>query len=220
MPVNPEAARLLVLGEEREDYHDFRRLAPVYRSFLKDHAGEMILSSDADALLPENIKDFDLILFFGHGENLTIPQHSGLQAAVLGSPWGRTGRPKGLLAIHGAAVYPNSQDDYSRMIGARFLAHPELGPSFSCSPKDHPVLEGIHSFEIIDELYLMDYTSPFQTLLSTTYQGFEVPLAWVKAWGRGKVFYCALGHDRDQISHPSFQKLLLNALHWARPEGF
>jgi type 1 glutamine amidotransferase len=67
-----------------------------------------------------------------------------------------------------------------------------------------------------EELYLMETYGHFDLLLSTYFKGFERPIAWVKPYGHGRVFYTALGHDQVQTENPNFQRMLINAVRWAK----
>jgi hypothetical protein len=42
-----------------------------------------------------------------------------------------------------------------------------------------------------------------------------MPVAWKRQWGKGRVFYCALGHTLDVLEQPSITTLLSRALLWA-----
>ena len=41
------------------------------------------------------------------------------------------------------------------------------------------------------------------------------PLAWARQWGRGRVFYTALGHREDVWSAPWFRDHLKGGIEWA-----
>ena len=41
------------------------------------------------------------------------------------------------------------------------------------------------------------------------------PLAWTRSYGRGRVFYTALGHDDAVWRDPRYQRLLLNGILWS-----
>jgi type 1 glutamine amidotransferase len=46
-----------------------------------------------------------------------------------------------------------------------------------------------------------------------------MPVAWVKPWGKGRVFYLALGHDPAACEHEMFRLMLQRGTAWAaRPE--
>lgn len=42
----------------------------------------------------------------------------------------------------------------------------------------------------------------------------DFPLAWAKMFGKGKVFYCALGHDRTTWDIPDLQRIYFEAIKW------
>jgi nicotinamidase-related amidase/type 1 glutamine amidotransferase len=86
--------------------------------------------------------------------------------------------------------------------------------------KDHPILTGMRSdeFTVGGALYKVSPVNAKATvLLSGRIEGqAEEPLAWTftRADG-GRSFYTSLGYKTDFESNPDFQRLLLNALHWA-----
>jgi len=44
----------------------------------------------------------------------------------------------------------------------------------------------------------------------------EMPVAWTKFWGLGRVFYCSLGHHDDVFDKsPSAQLLMERGMLWA-----
>ena len=44
----------------------------------------------------------------------------------------------------------------------------------------------------------------------------DMPVAWTKYWGLGRVFYCSLGHHDDVFDHsPTAQTLMLRGMLWA-----
>ena len=70
-------------------------------------------------------------------------------------------------------------------------------------------------FTMPEELYLMDYLSHFDTVLITEFNSFKLPIAWVKPYGHGRVFYTALGHGKDQHENAHFQQMVVNGIRWA-----
>jgi hypothetical protein len=176
------------------------------------------VTTDAAAFEPARIAPFDVIAILASEGSLAPEHEEALLNAVIGSPWGDTGAPKGLLGIHGATVVTSASGAYQRMLGARFLAHPSLGPfSVEVEAADHPVMRGVGDFSTSDELYLMEQFAPFDVLFSAEFDGFRRPLAWVRPYGLGRVCYCALGHGTEQLEHESVQRILRNALDWLCP---
>jgi type 1 glutamine amidotransferase len=174
------------------------------------------LTEDLDFFLPQNIKKFQAIVCYTTGRELTSEQENGLLKAIIGSPWGETGESKTFIGIHGASTSFQNSKAYLRMLGARFLTHPPLGEeySFQIVKPDHPIMQGISDFTLIDELYLMEIYPPIETLIICDYRNFPRPIAWGKSYGLGKVFYTALGHGEKQIRNKIIQKMIINAINW------
>jgi type 1 glutamine amidotransferase len=42
-----------------------------------------------------------------------------------------------------------------------------------------------------------------------------MPVLWVKEWGKGRLFYNALGHNPDSCAAEIFQTLLVRGTVWA-----
>ena len=212
------AKRVLIFGDEGNPYHDFSIQGPWLARFAAEAGYEAELTTDPAAFEPARIAPFDVIAILASSGSLPPEHEQALLNAVIGSPWGDTGAPKGLLGIHGATVLTSASEAYQRMLGARFLAHPPLGPfSVKVEAADHPVMRGVGDFAISDELYLMEALAPFDVLLSAEFDGFRRPLAWVRPYGLGRVCYCALGHGTEQLKHESVRQILRNALDWLCP---
>jgi type 1 glutamine amidotransferase len=207
--------RILVFGGEENPYHDFSVQGPLLVRVAEEAGYEAEITTDPGAFEPARIAPFDVIAILASAGSLAHDHEEALLNAVIGSPWGDTGAPKGLLGIHGATVVGSASGAYQRMLGARFLAHPPLGPfSVTVDAPDHPVMRGVGDFETSDELYLMETLAPFDVLLSAEFDGFRRPLAWVRPYGLGRVCYCALGHGTEQLEHESVRRILRNALDW------
>jgi uncharacterized protein len=207
--------RVLIFGGEENPYHDFSVQGPWLASLAADAGYAAEVTTDPAAFEASRIAPFDVIAILASAGSLA-PEHEGaLLNAVIGSPWGDTGAPKGLLGIHGATVVESASGAYRRMLGARFLAHPPIGPfSVRVEAAGHPLMAGVSDFSTSDELYLMEELAPFDVLLSAEFDGFRRPLAWVRPYGLGRVCYCALGHGIEQLEHPSVRRILRNALDW------
>jgi uncharacterized protein len=206
--------KCLILGGADTEYHKFAEYSRTLSGLVTDAGAEAVCSEDCDALLAANLLDFDCVICCCSERTLHPDQEKSLLASIAGLDPGRTGEPKSFIGIHSASATFLNSDPYARMLGARFLSHPPQG-DFLISCLHDELTAGMADFRINDELYLMEYYPPFTTLLETVYQGFAVPLAWKKLYGRGRVFYLAAGHGREQISSSSVKKITGNALKWA-----
>jgi hypothetical protein len=43
----------------------------------------------------------------------------------------------------------------------------------------------------------------------------DVPLAWTRSYGKGRVFYSSLGHQPAAWSRPDLRRMWLEAVRWA-----
>lgn len=207
-----EKIRALVIGGDRRGYHKFPEIGPLFEEILSGSGSrgefDVTLTDDNNYFLAGRIRPFDIILCCSLNPVITDRQADGLLEAVIGGT--------GFLGVHAASASFVNKSAYPNMLGGRFLTHPPLDGPFIIRVKNHghPVLKDIADFEIADELYLMETYPPFETLLETEFQGFARPLAWVKPYGLGRVFYTSLGHGPAQMRNPAFRKIIRNAALW------
>lgn len=212
--------KILVIGGNKQEIHDFAAMGPIFKDFLEKEGFKPTLTQDLDMFLPDNIKDFDVILCSTTGRELNSQQEKGLLNAIIGASWSNTGNPKGFIGVHGASCSFLSSEAYLRMLGGRFLTHPPLenAYNFVVQNVDHPIMKKIENFLMIDELYLLEIYPPLEILLSCDFNGFPRPIAWVKPYGLGRVFYLALGHGVEQIRSEVFKRIIINSVYWTISE--
>jgi type 1 glutamine amidotransferase len=121
------------------------------------------------------------------------------------------------------------------LIGGQFVAHPPGWPDnlqpkedyidydvTICQP-DHPLVEGIKSFRITSEQYYM-LTDPSNNVLATTtfsgdnlwwIEGTVIPVTWTRRWDKGRVFYCSIGHELDDLKVPQVTEMIRRGAIWA-----
>ncbi|MCX7821717.1 MAG: ThuA domain-containing protein [Brevinematales bacterium] len=196
--------KILFLGGG--NYHPIEEMF-VFREILKNINVDIIFTEDNNSLLKENIKNFDLIIFSKTDTTLTNEQSESLKEAIIGNPWGEFRTPKNFIGIHAASTTKNEW--FTRMLGGAFLTHPKIS-TIKIYKERSRLTENFKNFEIEDELYLMEYFPPFNSLLYTYYEEFKIPLAWIKNYGLGKVFYCALGHTGKTFENKNVIKLIQN----------
>jgi hypothetical protein len=84
--------------------------------------------------------------------------------------------------------------------------------------KNHPITKGLSDFEADDELYAkLEGDAPIHVLLSadSDWSKKTEPLAFVKEYGKGRVFYEAFGHDLKALENPAVKKLIAQGTEWA-----
>jgi type 1 glutamine amidotransferase len=93
----------------------------------------------------------------------------------------------------------------------------------------HPITDGIPDFEVVSEQYYL-HTDPGNTVLATTTfpnpkidgphvaNPCKMPQVWTKMYGKGRVFYNALGHHADVLEAQWPKELMRRGFLWAAKE--
>ena len=143
----------------------------------------------------------------------------------------------GLLAVHGgivnsAGLQTGNIPALEKLIGCRFIGHPNSTPVSVQPVKPHQVTEDVAFFCEIDEHYRIEITASDVDILLASYsppQG-EVckyaedpyhntpagiyPAGYVRTQGKGRICVLTPGHNLAVWRNLQFQKLLTNALRW------
>ena len=111
----------------------------------------------------------------------------------------------------GKVAAPDTMPVLSRLLGSQFVAHPPLMEfEVRVSDPTHPLVKGMESFRVTDEIYLSDLYGPNHVLLETRYNGKARgefvrrewfsdeprPVLYLHEHGAGAVLYLTLGHCR------------------------
>jgi type 1 glutamine amidotransferase len=139
---------------------------------------------------------------------------------------------KGLVVVHGAPTMLNNSVRYTEMVGGAFSYHP---PNQEVTVRTvdarHPLVtafQGKEPFIHSDEPYCFDGAYEklnFRPLLSMDTQGLRDPkgeagkkvryVAWIKRYGKGRVFYCSPSHFPESYTSPTLLRFLLDGLQYA-----
>lgn len=146
---------------------------------------------------------------------LTKEQSAGLCEAIRGGV--------GLGGIHGGMGDAFRGDlDYEWMVGGHFVGHPHVGDyTVRITDAASPITEGLPgSFVYQSEQYYLLVDPGVHVLADTVYEHegrrITMPVAWTKTWGKGRVFYNALGHQPDEFERfPEARRLTVRGLLWA-----
>lgn len=207
---------ILYLTGGDDKYHPFDQYSQVIEAFLIKAGCKVTVTRDHDYLLPGTVKDYDVIISLTTNFYLQKEHEDSLLKAIIGNPWGNTGKPKGFIGLHSATISYLNSPAFTQMIGAKLLTHPPLGSfHYQVANREHPVMQGVEDFTIESELYLMETYPPFEVLLTSEHLGFTRPIAWVKPYGKGRIFYCSIGHQPEEFQNDSVQKMIINAVKWS-----
>lgn len=175
----------------------------------------------ARQLTPAGLASFDAVVFANTSGNLGIPD--------LGAFLGWIAEGHGFAAMHSASDTYHDAPAYLEMLGNEFLNHgTETTVEAIVENNAHPASAPFGArFTVLDEIYRFtrNNRSDVMMLLSldryptdglpNAGQPADLPLAWARAHGRGRVFYTALGHREDVWQNPLYQQHVLGGIRWA-----
>jgi hypothetical protein len=185
---------------------------------------EVAWSEDVAEFTTDRLRRYAAVMFFTTGE---LPMNNAQKAALL--TFVRAGG--GFLGVHSATDTFYAWPDYRELIGGYFDEHPwHQAVRIEVPDPTNPLVSFLGtSLQIADEIYQirdfddrgsqvllrLDEASVDLTLGNVHPRPYGWPLAWTRAYGQGRVFYTALGHEEAVWRDPRYQRLLLNAILWA-----
>jgi len=179
-------------------------------------AFEAVVSRDPSVFKPESLRQFDAVFLNNTVGNLF--EDAALRQSLIEFVYGGGG----LMGVHGTSVaftrWPGAHEDWPEfglMLGARGASHLDANEQvfIKLDDPDHPVNQpfGGKGFEYRDEFFR--FHGPYsrqrvRVLLSMDMEKTPLPpgtkpfradndyaLAWVRHYGRGRVFYCTIAHN-------------------------
>jgi type 1 glutamine amidotransferase len=174
----------------------------------------------------KNLDYFDAIFFLGLRE---IPLRDDQKADLL-SFVKEDG--KGFIAAHAADNAFMSWPAFAEMMGSSYDGHPwgqVEGKIINEDPNFPAMKEFPSTFTFNDEMYQVSNFSRENTRVllrldptsvDLTHQGVhrtdgDFPQAWVRTYGKGRVFVCAFGHASAVWDRPDIQTMWREGIKWA-----
>ncbi len=199
--------RILFLGDNghHRPADRFRQI----QALLGARGIEITYTDNARDLNPQLLETFDGLIIYANIQELLPEQEAALLEFVSSG--------KGLIPLHCASYCFLNSTNYVALVGAQFLRHGTGVIRTTLAEREHPVLKGFRGFESWDETYVHHrHNEQDRTVLEyrVDEQGKE-PWTWVRAHGKGRVFYTAWGHDERTWGNPGFQNLLERGIRWA-----
>ena len=227
-PANPQGppARLLVVTHTAGFRHDSIPAAETALRQIGIDSGlfEATFCRTAaevqEQLTPAGLAGVDGVFFANTTGNLGIPD---LRAFL---DWIASG--KGFLGSHSASDTYHESQAYLEMLGGEFTTHGAIVEAeVKVADAGNPAVAHLApSFRIADEWYRLRLAGPGRNVLlrfdrnpadgvGTAGETADLPLAWQKSHGTGRVFYTALGHPAEVWADVRFRAHLREAIRWA-----
>jgi uncharacterized protein len=181
-------------------------------------AFDKALKESLDKLSPENLKQYDGVIFANTTGDLPLPDKQGF------IDWVKNGHA--FIAMHSGSDTFHHFRPYIEMLGGEFRTHgAQAGVECLVMDANHPATKPLGESFCLEqeEIYLIksfDRTQVHELLALDKHpndkkQFGHFPIAWCKDFGKGKVFYTSLGHRDEVWQNSRYQKHVLGGIKWA-----
>lgn len=200
------------------ELHEPEKGAHIVRDILEGEGFAVTVSDDYTALGGADVGSYDLIVPQITGGELDRENSIRFCTAIEAGT--------GLAAFHHGIATTFPGNARMRFLGGcTFATHPGDIITYRVDPKvkDDPIMAGIESFEHTSEQYFMHVDPSVHVLATTTFsgehaawkKGVAMPVVYKSNYGKGRVFYTALGHKPAELDNPSIMTILHRGLLWA-----
>lgn len=171
----------------------------------------------------ENLQNYDIVMFYTTG---MLPI-SEANLDYFFNTWLKQ-KGHGVIGFHSATDTFKEYEPFWDMIGGSFNGHPwgsRTTVTISVHEPDHPVMKPFgKEFQIRDEIYQYRHWQPekVRVLMSLDMANckpskpYHVPVAWVKSYGEGRVYYNNLGHNNETWTNKAFLESITAGVKWIR----
>lgn len=222
----PAAARrktaLIVWGGW--DGHQPKPCADVIAPWLAAKGFRVVVSDTLDIYTNKRkMRNVNLVVPIWTMGEISGDQWKGLRDAVL--------EGANVAGFHGGMCDAfRKNTEYQFMTGGQFVAHPGnvLPYRVDITEPSDPIVKGLKSFNVTSEQYYMHVDPGNEVLATTTFSGTQgncpwikgtvMPVVWKRRFGKGRIFYSALGHVADDFKVPEVFEILKRGMLWAAGE--
>ncbi len=202
--------------------HEPEQCAAIVAGMLREDGFQVYVESSTEAFADPAIRDLSLIVPIYTMSKIEKEEVANLTQAVENGV--------GLAGFHGGMCDAfRDSVDYQFMCGGQWVAHPGKIVDFwvDVARPDDPIMQGIARFPYRSEQYYMHVDPAIEILATTTFsgehawwiEGVVMPVAWKHRYGKGRVFYQALGHVAAEFEVPEMRTMLRRGMNWAAREG-
>lgn len=204
------------------DGHEPEKVAGLFESILEADGMVVEVHNTLDCLADaQHLRSLDLIV--------PIWTMSQIEEQLVINVSEAVARGTGIAGCHGG-MCDAFRDNvlWQFMTGGNWVAHPgDDGTEYTVNitDPDDPLTEGIEDFEVSTEQYYLHVDPAVKVLATTEFPNvhwyhssngvIDMPVAWTKRWGLGRVYYNALGHQANVIDDGPAFEMIRRGLIWA-----
>jgi type 1 glutamine amidotransferase len=205
------------------DGHEPKLTSKRFAALLENEGYQVKISDNLDCLANvEELMELDLIVACWTMGEINREYTKNISKAV--------GTGVGLAGCHGGMCDSFRNDvEWQFMTGGQWVSHPGgdgINYMVNVVRGSSPITEGIEDFPICSEHYYLHVDPAIEVLATTRFpvvpyyhmsnKAVDMPVAWTKYWGNGRVFYNSLGHHDDVFQNsPSAQEIMRRGMLWA-----
>lgn len=202
--------------------HEPDQVAEIFRKMLEAEGVACTVTDSLDLFDDaEALRALDLIVPVWTMSELTRERAVNVSEAVA--------RGTGIAGCHGGMcdAFRNNVL-WQFMTGANWVAHPGGdGVRYRVEMRDrhNPLIDGIPDFDVATEQYYLHVDPANHVLATTRFPAVtwfhsangrvDMPVAWTRAWGLGRVYYNALGHKASVVASGHAHEMLRRGMVWA-----
>lgn len=203
------------------DGHTPLETATLFKNILTDNGYSVTMTGDLAQLDDyDQIKEYDLFVPVWTMGEITSQQCDNVARAVADGA--------GMAGCHGGmcdAFRNNTQWQF--MTGSQWVAHPgnDKVTYKVCLKNDNEFTKGLSDFELTSEQYYLHVDPAVKVHATTVFEEMdaehsangkiEMPVVYTKKWGKGKIFYCSIGHTYRELEIEEVKTIMERGLIWA-----
>ena len=205
------------------DGHEPKLTSARFAGMLRKNGFEVEIFDTLDPLAdPDALMALDLMVFCWTMGEIKPEYTRNVSRAV--------GAGVGLAGCHGGMCDAFRNDtEWQFITGGQWVAHPGgdgVEYTVNICHGSSPITEGLEDFPVCSEHYYLHVDPAIEVLATTRFpvvqyyhcanKPVDMPVAWTKLWGNGRVFYTSLGHHDDVFEKsPSAAVLMERGMLWA-----
>lgn len=195
--------------------HDPAGVARLFEKQLQEHGIEVESTNSFECLKEYDLSQFNLIVPVWTLDTIDPGYIEPILEAV------RNG--VGLAGNHGIIDSFRHEAEFHLMLGGQWVSHFDFAVTTHEIHMDgipSPITAGLPTISVTTEQYYV-LVDPANEVLATMRvpDNVAMPVAWTKRYGKGRVFYCSLGHSVDILEHPDILTLVTRGMLWAAGYG-
>jgi type 1 glutamine amidotransferase len=198
--------------------HEPEQGAQIVAGLLRESGFNVYLETSTEAFADPALKDLSLIVPIMTMSKIEKEELANLTACVKSGV--------GLAGYHGGMGDAfRDAPEYQFMCGGQWVAHPGgvIDYRVDVTRPDDPVMADVAGFAYRSEQYYMHVDPSNEVLATTTFtgehapwiDGVVMPVVWKRRYGKGRVFYSALGHLAREFEVPEMRTILQRGMLWA-----